>query len=182
VRGDEPLDEESTSGDGFLAEVCRDWEAANQPAWEAGVRVCQMRIGVVLSPKGGALKKMLPLFRNCLGGPISGGKQFVSWISLPDVVSTLQFAIDHDALNGAVNSTAPNPVTNREFAQALGRQLGRTARVPTPAFALRMMVGREMAEELLLGGAKVFPRKLETEGFAFEHPTIEQALAAVLGG
>ncbi len=179
-RGDELLDEESPIGSGFLAELCHDWEEANQPAREAGVRVCQMRIGVVLSPEGGALKKILPIFRKGLGGPMGSGKQYVSWIGLPDVVAALEFAIDHDAINGAVNTMAPHPVTSREFANSLGQQLGRPSFLPTPAFALRMMVGWEMAEALLLGGAKIAPRKLEAEGFVFQHPTIAEALAAVL--
>lgn len=180
VRGDEPLDEQSAGGDGFLSDTCRDWEAATQSAWEAGIRVCQMRIGVVLSPDGGALEKMLTPFKMGVGGPLGSGDQYMSWIALPDLVAAIQFAIDHDALHGAVNATAPNPVTNREFARALGSELGRPAVMPTPAFAIRLIAGREMADALLLGGAKIYPQRLEQEGFAFAHPTIEQALEAVL--
>ncbi len=181
VRGDESLDEQSPAGSRFLSQLCSDWEAASQPAEEAGVRCCQMRIGVVLSPEGGALKKMLPLFRQGLGGTMGTGRQYVSWISLPDALAILQLAIDDDSLEGPVNATAPNPVTNHEMAQALAQHLGRSARLPTPAFALRMMVGREMAEELLLGGAKIYPRKLEAAGFSFAHSTISEAISAVLG-
>lgn len=180
VRGDEVLDEQSPSGTGFLAETCREWESATQNAWEAGIRVCQMRIGVVLTPKGGALEKMLTPFKLGVGGPIGSGDQYMSWIALPDLVAAIQFALDHDALHGAVNATAPNPVTNREFAKALGAELGRPAVMPTPAFAIRLMVGREMADQLLLGGARIVPRRLEQEGFVFAHPTVEQALDAVL--
>jgi len=180
VRGDEKIDERSAGGTGFLPETCREWEEATQNAWEAGIRVCQMRIGVVLSPKGGALAKMLTPFKMGVGGPLGSGDQYMSWIALPDLVAAIQFALDHDALHGAVNATAPNPVTNRQFSQALGAELNRPAVMPTPAFAIRLLVGREMADELLLGGAQIYPRRLEEEGFVFAHPVINQALDAVL--
>lgn len=180
VRGDEPIDETSAGGKGFLADTCRDWEAATQTSWEAGIRVCQLRIGVVLSPDGGALSKMLTPFRMGVGGPVGSGKQYMSWVVLSDVVAAIQFALDHDPLHGAVNVTAPNPVTNREFAKALGEALHRPAVVPTPALAIRALVGREMADELLLGGAKIFPKRLEAEGFDFSCPDIHTALRTVL--
>lgn len=181
LRGDEPLDETSPGGKGFLADVCRDWEAATQASWESGIRVCQMRIGVVLSPAGGALHKMLTPFRMGLGGTLGSGQQYMSWIALPDLVSSIQFALDHDPLYGAVNATAPHPVTNHEFTRTLGEVLHRPAVLPTPAFAVRLMMGREMADELLLGGAKIYPRRLETEGFRFRSPDLRVALQQLLG-
>lgn len=181
VRGEEPINESSAGGTGFLSDTCREWEAATQAAWESGIRVCQMRIGVVMSPDGGALKQMLTPFRLGLGGPMGSGDQYVSWVALPDVVAAIQFALDHDPLHGAVNATAPNPITNRELSKALGEVLNRPALLPTPAFALRLMVGREMADELLLGGAKIFPQRLQAEGFQFACPDIRTALRTVLG-
>ena len=180
VRGDETIDETSPAGSGFLADTCREWEAATQPSWESGIRVCQMRIGVVLSPKGGALAKMLTPFRMGLGGQIGNGKQYMSWVALPDVVSAIEFALDHDPLHGAINTTAPQPVTNREFTKAVAAAVHRPAVVPMPAFATRMMFGQEMAEEMLLGGAKIYPRRLEAEGYEFLCPDIRSALAHVL--
>lgn len=181
VRGDEPIDEGSPGGKGFLADLCRDWEAATQPAWEAGIRVCQMRIGVVLSPEGGALEKMLTPFKMGAGGTLGSGEQYMSWIALPDVVAAIQFALDHDPLHGAVNATAPNPVTNREFTKAMGEALSRPTVMRTPAFAVRLAAGREMADEMLLGGAKIYPKRLNEEGFGFQCPDITTALRTVLG-
>lgn len=181
VRGSEPIDEGSPGGKGFLADLCRDWEAATQAAWEAGIRVCQMRIGVVLSPDGGALEKMLTPFKMGAGGTLGSGDQYMSWVALPDVVAAIQFALDHDPLHGAVNATAPNPVTNREFTKALGEVLSRPTVMRTPAFAVRLAAGREMADEMLLGGAKIYPKRLEGEGFEFTCPDIRTALRTVLG-
>lgn len=180
VRGEEPLDEESPAGTGFLADLCREWEAANEPASQAGVRVVQLRIGVVMSRDGGALAKMMGPFKAGMGGVLGSGNQYISWVAIDDVVAAIEYVIDHDPIQGAVNLTAPNPVTNRDFTKALGKQLGRPTLVPVPAFALRMMVGREMADEMLLGGAVIYPRKLTQAGFSFQHPTIESALAAAL--
>jgi uncharacterized protein len=180
VRGDEPLDEGSPGGQGFLADTCRDWEAATQASWESGIRVCQVRIGVVLSPDGGALAKMKTPFRMGVGGVLGSGKQYMSWIALPDVVAAIQFAIDHDPLHGAVNVTAPNPVTNREFTKALGEAMGRPTMLSLPAFAVRAMAGRQMADEMLLGGAKILPKRLAAEGFEFSFPEIRTALGAML--
>jgi uncharacterized protein (TIGR01777 family) len=182
VRGDERLDENSPSGGGFLADLCREWEAANEPASQAGIRVVTLRIGVVMSRHGGALAKMLGPFKSGMGGVIGSGTQYISWIGLDDLVSAIEYVIDNDELEGPVNATAPQPVTNGEFTRALGRQLGRPTMVPVPAFALRLMVGREMADEMLLGGAKIYPDKLQQAGFEFRHPTIESALAAALDG
>lgn len=180
VRGEERLDEESPSGTGFLAELCRDWEEANRAAWEAGIRVCELRIGVVLSPEGGALEKMLPPFRMGAGAVLGSGEQWMSWVGLPDLVAAIEFVLDNDAVHGAVNVTSPEPVTNREFTQTLARVVGKPTFLTMPAFAVRMMAGREMAEEMLLGGAKIYPRKLQEAGFALEHPRLEEALGAVL--
>ena len=180
VRGEEPLDESSPPGDGFLADLCQDWERANEPAWEAGIRIVQLRIGVVLSAEGGALKKLIGPFRAGLGGVLGSGKQFMSWIALADLVDAIRFVIDNDAIHGAVNVTAPNPATNWQFTKTLGKALGRPTLLPVPAFALRMLVGGQMADEMLLGGAKIYPHKLQEAGFMFSYSTIEAAVDAAL--
>ena len=178
-RGDEELTEASAAGTDFLAEVSRDWEAATEPAARAGVRVVPLRFGVVLSPAGGALGKMLPPFRLGLGGPVGGGKQYVSWIAMDDLLEIFAYLLATPSLAGPVNCTAPQPVTNREFAAALGHVLGRPAVVPVPAFALRMAFGAEGAE-MLTGGQRVLPERLLRSGFRFRHPEIEPALRALL--
>ena len=180
-RGDEDIDEQSPPGSGFLPEVCRDWEAAAQPAEAAGIRLVYLRTGLVLSPAGGALAKMLPPFRLGLGGRIGSGWQYVSWITLHDEVEAIRHAIVTDSLAGPVNLVAPGPVTNRELTRALGRVLRRPALLPAPAFALRIMLG-EMAEALLLSGARVLPRRLLDTGFTFRDPELEGALARLLAG
>jgi uncharacterized protein (TIGR01777 family) len=177
-RGDEVLDESSTPGSGFLASLCEQWEVAAQPARDAGIRVVHLRSGVVLG-RGGALARMLPIFRLGLGGPLGSGKQWMSWISLDDWVAAILFALDTPDLAGAVNLTAPNPVTNGEFTRALARQLHRPAIFPAPAFALRVALG-QMADEALLASARVLPARLTAAAFRFTHPTIQQALAAAL--
>lgn len=178
-RGNEPLTEEASPGKGFLADTCQQWEAANAPAWEAGIRVVQMRTGIVLSPKGGALAKMLPVFKMGAGGVLGSGDQVMSWISLPDMVRALRFVGDVQSVNGAVNATAPNAVTNREFTKTLGEKLNRPTCLPAPAFMLKMTLG-EMAEPLLLDGARVVPQRLTEAGFHFETPTLREALDRVL--
>jgi uncharacterized protein (TIGR01777 family) len=178
-RGDDALDEESPPGSGFLAQVCREWEAAADPARGAGIRVVHPRIGLVLSASGGALAKMLPLFRLGLGGPLGSGRQYVSWITLDDLVAAICHSIATDSLSGPVNAVAPEPATNRQFARALGRALRRPARLPAPAFALRAMLG-PMADELLLSSTRVIPRKLTDSGFAFDEPDLELALERLL--
>jgi len=180
-REDEILDEKSNPGTGFLADLCKQWEAAAQPAVDAGIRVVHLRFGVVLARQGGALAKMLPIFRLGLGGPIASGRQWISWISLPDVVSAILFALDHTDLSGAVNLTAPAPVTNRDYTKALARAVHRPAILPAPAFALRLALG-EMADEALLSSARAVPAKLQAASFQFAHPTIDSALAALLPG
>ncbi len=178
-RGDEELDEQSPRGNGFVAEVCRQWEGASRMAGEAGIRVVQLRMGLVLSPTGGALAKMLPAFRLGLGGPLGSGRQYVSWITLDDLIDVVRHVIATDTLQGPVNAVAPQSVTNRELARALGRALRRPARVPVPGFALRAMLG-EMADELLLASTRVLPRRLLDTGFRFGDADLADALARML--
>lgn len=178
-RPGETVDEQSPPGEGFLADTTIAWEQANRAAWEAGVRVAPLRIGIVLSPDGGALAKLLPLFRLCLGGRLGDGKQVMSWIALPDLVRAIEFALDNEALHGAVNATAPGAVSNAEFTHTLAKVLSRCACLPAPSFALRMMAG-QMADEMLLAGARVAPRRLVDAGFTFETPQLEPALRLVL--
>jgi uncharacterized protein len=179
-RGNEVVDESSPSGSGFLAEVCRQWELATQGARDAGVRVVNLRIGVVLSPRGGALAKMLLPFRLGLGGVIGSGRQWFSWIALDDLVAAIQFALENDSVAGPVNAVAPAAVTNREYTRTLGRVLGRPTLFPMPAFAARLAFG-EMADEMLLGGVHVQPTALNAAGFQFEYPELEPALRHLLG-
>ena len=178
-RGDERLDESSTGGRDFLAEVCRDWEAAADPARDAGIRVAHPRTGVVLSQSGGALAEMLPFFRLGLGGRIGNGRQWVSWITLHDEVEALVWLLTAD-VEGPVNLTAPEPVLNRELTAALGRVLRRPALLPTPKPALSARLGRELTEALLYSSARVEPAVLLRHGFRFAHPDIATGLEAVL--
>jgi uncharacterized protein (TIGR01777 family) len=178
-RGDVWVDESSAPGEGFLAEVCRAWEAAADPARAAGIRTVHLRIGLVLDGQGGALARMLPLFRLGLGGALGSGRQYMSWVSLPDVVRMLELALDRADLSGPVNAVSPQPVTNARFTRVLARVLGRPAFLSVPAFALRIAMG-EMAQELLLHGQRVVPRRLQEAGFEYRHREIEEALRAVL--
>jgi uncharacterized protein (TIGR01777 family) len=179
-RGDEILTEQSTPGSGFLADVCQEWESATKSASEAGVRVVNLRIGVVLTKEGGALKAMLPAFRLGFGGPVGNARQYWSWITLDDLVNVFLFALANDNLRGPVNAVAPNPARNAEFTQALARVLHRPAIFPLPAFAVKTLFG-EMGESLLLASARVQPAKLEAAGYPFRHPDLVDALASVLG-
>ncbi len=181
-RGDEALHEESASGEDFLSEVCREWEKAALPASQAGIRVAHLRIGIVLSAEGGALAKMLTPFKLGLGGPVGGGNQYMSWVALDDVVGIIKHALTHEEVRGPVNTVAPHPVTNAEFAKVMGRVLNRPAVLPTPAFALRLALGKEMADALLLGGARVEPARLKATGYQFAYPELEGALRHVLKG
>jgi len=174
-RGDEPVDEESALGSGFLAGVTREWEAASVAAADAGVRVVLLRTGIVLSPNGGALERLLLPFRLGVGGPIGSGRQWMSWISLEDHVRAMEHALATTGTHGPVNLVSPNPVTNAEFAATLGRVLSRPALVPAPAFALELVYG-EMARATILAGQRVLPKMLLRAGFHFAHPTLEQAL------
>lgn len=179
-RGDEVLSEDSGSGDDFLAEVVRAWEAETQPAIDAGVRTVQLRTGIVLAAHGGALKRMATPFRLGLGGRLGSGRQWMSWVSLDDEVRAIVHALHDDALAGAVNVTAPSPVTNAEFTKTLGRVLHRPTVLPTPLLGLKMVYGAELVNALLLVSQRVLPARLEGSGFAFEHPTLEDALRAQL--
>lgn len=179
-RGDEVLTEESPPGTGFFPEVCQDWEEATRSAAEAGIRVANVRIGVVLSPDGGALREMLFPFRLGLGGRLGSGRQYMSWISLPDVVGGISHVLNHAELKGPVNLMAPNPVSNLEFTKTLGRVLRRPTLFPVPSFVLRLVLG-EMAENLLLAGTRAVPRKLLESGYSFRHPQLEEALRFLLG-
>jgi uncharacterized protein len=178
-RGDETLTEQSGPGEGFLAEVCREWEAAAARVSEAGIRVVNLRIGIVLSRDGGALKQMLLPFRLGLGGRIGSGRQWWSWIHVADLVGAVEHALQSDALRGAVNLTAPTPVTNRDFTKALAEALHRPAVLPIPAFAARLAFG-ELAEEGLLASARVAPQKLIQSGFVFQFPELRQALKSLM--
>jgi len=176
-RGPERLDEDAPPGGGWLAEVVVSWERTAQDA-PAGVRVVTTRTGVVLSPSGGALAKMLPFFRLGIGGPVAGGAQYVPWIHLDDVVGGLLHCLDAPQASGAANLTAPEPVTNRELSRALGRVLRRPAVLPVPGFAVSLLYG-QMAE-LVTGGQRAVPTRLQALGYTFSQPRLEDALADVL--
>jgi uncharacterized protein (TIGR01777 family) len=178
-RGDERLTEACGPGRGFLAEVAQEWEAATAPAADAGIRVVRLRFGVVLSALGGALQKMLPVFRMGMGGRIGHGRQYMSWIAIDDAVAVIHRALRDDALTGPVNVTTPNPVTNAAFVKILGRVLGRPTALPVPAFAIRAALG-EMADEMLLASVRAEPRHLLSVGYAFAFPDLEPALRHVL--
>jgi uncharacterized protein (TIGR01777 family) len=180
-RGDEPLSEESSLGEGFAAELCREWEAATGPAARAGIRTTQMRIGMVLSPVGGALQKMLPPFRMGLGGNIGDGKQWVSWIHVQDIVGAIHHIFKNDLLQGPINMVAPRPVTNAEFSRTLASVLSRPAILPMPAFAVRLVFG-QMGEEILLGSQKVEPCKLISSGYPFRFRDLLASLENLLKG
>jgi uncharacterized protein (TIGR01777 family) len=179
-RGDEELTEASRAGTGFLAEVVADWESATKAADAAGIRVVRLRTGVVLSPKGGALKRQLTPFRLGLGGQLGSGRQWLSWISLDDLVEAMLHLIHTETVRGAVNATAPNPVTNAEFTKALGAALHRPAILPVPTVALKVMFGGDMVREMLLAGQRVLPRALQAIAFPFRQPTVGEALRSML--
>jgi uncharacterized protein (TIGR01777 family) len=178
-RGDEQLSERSGRGEGFLAEVVEAWEAAAQPARDAGIRVVNLRQGLVLSRDGGALQRLLTPFRLGVGGRIGSGRQWWSWVAPADVVGAYLWALEAPDAAGAVNVTAPHPVTNAEFARALGRALRRPSALPLPAAAVRLLLG-EMGEELLLASQRVLPVRLEESGYEFAAPELEDALEATL--
>lgn len=177
-RGDEIVTEESTLGSGFEADVVRAWEAAAAPARDAGIRVVNFRQGVVLAKEGGALARMLLPFKLGVGGRVGSGKQWWSWVAIDDVTAAYGFVLGHE-IDGVVNLTAPNPVTNAQFADALGKALGRPTILPTPAFAIRALFG-EMGEDVLLCGRRALPARLIESGFDFSAPTIDTALSHVL--
>ncbi len=178
-RGDEILNENSSSGGGFLAEVCRAWEAAAEPASQARIRIVHPRIGVVLSSLGGALKQMLTPFRLGLGGRIGSGRQWMSWIGIQDLVGGFLHLLRTESLEGPVNMVAPQPVTNAEFTKTLAVALSRPAVLPVPAFAIRLALG-QMGEELLLASQRVNCTKLMVSGYQFESPALKTALNKIL--
>jgi len=178
-RGTEVLKEDSPAGRGFLPEVCQAWEAATAPAIQKGVRVVQLRFGLILSHKGGALAKMLPPFKMGLGGVIGSGEQVMSWIALEDALGVINYALFGDAIFGAVNAVAPQTVTNAEFTKTLGRILSRPTVLPMPAFAARLAFG-EMADALLLCSARVEPAYLIRSKYRFQYPDLEGALRHLL--
>jgi uncharacterized protein (TIGR01777 family) len=179
ARNDEQLTEVSTHGTGFLAEVCEQWEAAAKPAVDTGVRTVYLRTGIVLSPKGGALKKLLPLFKLGVGGKFGNGKQWQSWISIDDEIGAIEYLLTAN-VSGAVNLTAPNPVTNAEFTKVLASVLKRPAIVPVPTFAPKILLGGELADALLFTGQRVIPAALNASGYTFKHTTLESALRSLL--
>lgn len=180
-RGAARLDESAERGDGFLADVVEAWEAAAEPAREAGIRVVHLRLGVVLWPAGGALAKLLVPFRAGVGGRLGSGRQVWSWVTLDDVVGAVIHAVGSDRVDGPVNVTAPEAVTNAEFTDVLARVLGRPALLPVPSAALRIALGPELAEELLLSSARVAPDALLRSGYEFSDPVLEPALRHMLG-
>lgn len=178
-RGEELLDETSPAGRGFLADLCRQWEAAAKPAVDAGIRVLHLRFGVILSRTDGALARLLPLFKLGLGGKLGRGSQYMSWIALPDVLAAVLFLLDSPTGAGPYNFTAPNPVTNAQFTRILAAYLHRPAAFTVPAFALRLGMG-EMADEALLSSTRAYPAKLVAAGFQFKYPSLVYALPAIL--
>jgi uncharacterized protein (TIGR01777 family) len=178
-RGDEVMREESASGEGFLSEVCREWEKATLAASQAGVRVVHMRIGFVLSGEGGGLQKMLPPFKLGVGGKVGSGRQYISWITLEDLVRAIRRAIEDESLRGPVNAVAPGAVTNEQFTKALGHVLGRPTIFPVPVFALRLAFG-EVADAVMLASTRVEPARLKEAGFDFKDSEIDGALRHVL--
>ena len=178
-RGDEVLHEESASGEDFLSEVCREWEKATLAASQAGIRVVHLRIGFVLSAEGGGLPKMLTPFKLGLGGRVGSGRQYISWLTLDELVSIIRRALEDEHLRGPVNAVAPSAVTNLEFTKTLGHVLGRPTVLPVPAFAARLAFG-EMADAILLSSTRAVPARLQEAGYQFQHPELEGALKHVL--
>ena len=179
-RGNETVDETSAPGDGFLADVVREWEAAAAPAVDAGIRTVFLRTGIGLTPRGGALKKQLPLFALGLGGKFGNGRQWQSWISIDDEVGAIVHLLG-SALSGPVNLTAPEPVTNSDFTRTLARVLRRPALLPIPSFGPALLLGKELADALLFTGQRVVPGALQRDGYVFRHSSLEQALRGILG-
>ena len=177
--GDEVLTESSQPGTGFLPETCVAWEQATRPAEDAGIRVVHARFGVVLSPAGGALKEMLPLFRLGLGGRLGNGRQWLSWVTLEDACRALLFALEQESLAGPINVVSPQPVTNREFTRQLGHVLHRPTLLPAPATALKVAFG-EMAGATILESERVLPARLQAAGFSFNSPDLATGLKSIL--
>ncbi len=179
-RGSEWLTEEGPAGSGFLAEVCQAWEAESVEAKHWGARVVHLRFGIALGCEGGMLQRILPIFRNGLGGPIGAGEHYMSWIAIDDLTEAVLHCVSNAAVDGPVNIAGPNPITNREFARSLGKVLGRLAFLAMPAVAARLMFG-EMAGELLLASQRAIPVRLNRSGFQFKFPALDSALRHLLG-
>jgi uncharacterized protein (TIGR01777 family) len=179
-QGDEPVVEDTPPGPGFAHELCAAWEREAMRAATHGARVCLVRVGVVLDTGGGALARMLPPFKLGLGGRLGSGRHYFPWIHREDVAAIFHWLLERDSATGPYNATAPNPVTNMEFTNALGKALGRPTSLPMPAAAMRLAFG-QMADEILLVSQRVLPRRLLEEGFQFSYPRVEQALAAICG-
>jgi uncharacterized protein len=180
-RKDEVLTEECSPGDGFLAEVCKEWEVASKPAVEAGIRTVNLRIGLVLDPRSGVLEKMLPAVKLGLASRLGAGDQYMSWVDLDDVLGAILFAIAHEELTGPVNLTAPNPVTNKAFIETMADVLGRPALVPVPSTAIELIMGKEAARQTALVSQRVLPRKLLDAGFEFYYTELADCLTTKLG-
>lgn len=178
-RGADIMDEAQAPGDDFLATLVKDWEAAAQPAKDAGIRVVHARIGVVLSKEGGALRKMLTPFKLGLGGRVGPGTQYMSWISLDDVVAALIYCLENEQVEGPVNMVAPHPVTNKSFSKQLAKSLRRPSLIPVPGFAISLGLG-EMGRSLLLSSTRVSSQKILDKGFKFQHPDLATALSCLL--
>ncbi|HET9117493.1 MAG TPA: TIGR01777 family oxidoreductase [Pseudonocardiaceae bacterium] len=178
--GDREVDETSPLGSGFLAQVCRDWEAATAPAVRAGARVVQVRTGLVISPAGGLMGQLKPLFALGLGARLGSGTQYMPWISLDDEVGAIRFALEHDELSGPVNLSGPDPVTNAEFTKAVGKAMHRPTPLIVPGFALRLIRGAELVDEMIMTGQRAVPSVLRNHGYQFQHATLAAALAAAL--
>jgi uncharacterized protein (TIGR01777 family) len=179
-RGDEALDEQSDSGGGFLAGVCREWEKATEPAIEAGVRTVQLRFGPILAREGGMLAKLLTPFKMGMGGRIGPGTQYISWVAIDDAVNAIELALTDESIRGPLNVVSPNPVTNEVFTKTLGHVLNRPTALAMPAYAVRLAFG-EMADEMLLASQRVIPKKLNDAGYEFQQPELEGALQKHLG-
>lgn len=179
-RGDETLDEQSDSGGGFLAGVCREWEQATKPAVDAGVRTVNLRFGPILAREGGMLAKLLTPFKMGVGGKVGSGKQYISWVAIDDVVAAMKLALKDESIRGPLNIVSPHPVTNEEFTKTLGHVLSRPTALAMPAFAVRLAFG-EMADEMLLTSQRVIPKRLSDAGYEFAYPELEGALRRHLG-
>jgi uncharacterized protein len=179
-RGDETLDEQSDSGGGFLAGVCREWEQATESASDASVRTVNLRFGPILAREGGMLAKLLTPFKMGMGGKLGSGKQFISWVAIEDVVEAIKLALKDESIRGPLNIVSPNPVTNEIFTKTLGHVLSRPTALAMPAFAVRLAFG-EMADEMLLASQRVIPKKLNDLGYEFQQPELEGALKKHLG-
>jgi len=176
---DTKIDEHGQTDDSFSSQLCVAWEKEAKHIEDLGIRTCYLRTGIVLGKKGGALSKMLPPFKFGLGGPMGSGKQWMSWIHMDDLIGIIRYAIETETVTGAINGTAPNPVTNKTFSTTLGRILKRPAFIPMPAFVMKLMLG-EMAEELLLSGQRVVPNKIIKAGYQFKYPELKNAFESIL--